>query len=133
MKHLPVVEPEILSLISSYPEKKEEDVNWKLFLDDERFPKEEKGWIIIRSAEEAMDYIEKKGCPQYISFDHDLGHGIKTGMDLAKWLVERDLDRNGFIPRGFSFYVHSANPIGAMNINMYLMQYLNKKINGEKK
>lgn len=70
-----------------------------------------------------------RGCPTFISFDHDLGPDEKTGYDLAKWLVERDLDSNGaFIPATFEFYVHSQNPVGAANIRNYLQRYLEYKL-----
>ncbi len=41
--------------------------------------------------------MKKHGIHEFISFDHDLGvdeHGrlLKTGHDLAKWLVENDLN-----------------------------------------
>jgi hypothetical protein len=45
----------------------------KLFLDDERFPPDDGSeWVIVRSAFEAMLYCMDHGCPEFISFDHDL-------------------------------------------------------------
>lgn len=100
---------------------------YKLFLDDERFPIEN-DYIIIRSYTEAIYYMNKNGCPYYISFDHDLGMD-GTGFDVVKWMVERDLDMNGnFIPINFKFYVHSMNPIGSKNIKEYLSSYLKNRL-----
>lgn len=98
---------------------------WKLFLDDERFPAEkDKDFTIARSCEEAIELMTAQGCPIFISFDHDLGLE-KSGYDLAKYIVEKDLDTNlSFIPKEFSFYVHSQNNVGAKNIQTYLTQYL---------
>ena len=106
-----------------------------LFLDDERFPPEKGEWSIVRSYEEAVQYCIDNGCPSYASFDHDLGDNSPTGYDFAKWLVESDMeDEGGFIPSDFSFYVHSQNPVGAKNIQMYLDGYLDfkRKGNGKK-
>lgn len=95
-----------------------------LYLDDERDPKTNREWIIIRSFDEAMAYFEANDCPSYISFDHDLGTE-KTGYDVAKMLVEKDMDEEMlYIPNDFEYNVHSANPVGRENINMYLLTYL---------
>lgn len=96
----------------------------KLYVDDERYPKTD-NWIIVRSFTEAKEFIVTKGCPSYISFDHDLGLD-GTGLDLAKWLVEEDLDNN-IIPDDFDFNVHSANPVGAENIRSLINSYLTFK------
>lgn len=100
-------------------------MEWKLFLDDERFPaNKDKDFIIARSFEEAVELIELQGCPIFISFDHDLGLE-KDGYDLAKYIVEKDLDNQlSFIPKEFGFYVHSQNSVGAKNIQSYLTKYL---------
>lgn len=70
--------------------------------------------------------MKQNGCPDYISFDHDLGDiGTKTGKDVANWIVERDQELEGkFIPENFEFNVHSANPVGTENIEGLLKQYL---------
>lgn len=97
----------------------------KLFIDDIRNPATH-DFAIVRSAADAYEFMESFGCPDHISFDHDLGESdAPTGFDIAKWMVNRDLDTNGqFIPRDFTFYVHSANPVGAANIQGLLNNYL---------
>lgn len=96
----------------------------KIYLDDIRTPKDE-GWIIVRSYDEFVSYIEKHGLPDFISFDHDLGYSMiedeKTGYDAAKWLVEYYLDNGIKMP--INFNVHSANPIGAENIRKYINNF----------
>jgi hypothetical protein len=96
---------------------------WKLFIDDERFPAED-GFVIARSVAEAQALILKNGCPTYIAFDNDLGEGQPEGYDLAKWLVEMDMDGKVEIPNDFSFYVHSQNSRAMENIPAYLNGYL---------
>jgi hypothetical protein len=102
----------------------------RLFLDDERFPADDGNeWHIVRSVAEAQAFIAEHGCPTFITFDHDLGYQgrdlLPTGFDLAKWLVDEDLNAGGrFFPDGFWYFVHSMNPIGAANINGLLFEYL---------
>jgi hypothetical protein len=104
-------------------------MSYSLFLDDERVPpyKSKRKWIVCRTVEEAIKTITQYGLPEFITFDHDLGHGKRTGMDLAKWLVEYDMDHDIIRKDNFDFDVHSMNPIGAGNIKGLLSQYLKRK------
>ncbi len=78
----------------------------------------------------SVDAIQTKGCPSYISFDHDLGEStatgqpLESGFDLAKWLVNSDLDGTITIPSDFKYDIHSANPVGVANIRGLLDKYL---------
>lgn len=112
-------------------------MTYKLFLDDVRNvdrlygsvawdPPHTGDWVSCRSMAEAVAVIEDRGCPTFISFDHDLGDGVPTGMDLARWLVEHDLD-HGSMPQGFQYDVHSWNPVGAANIRALMEGYLANK------
>lgn len=71
----------------------------------------------------AIDHIEREGCPDFISFDNDLMRE-KEGIDLAKWLVDKDIENPGFLPVGFDFFVHSQNNVARERIISYLGQYL---------
>jgi hypothetical protein len=44
---------------------------------------------------------------------------MKTGYDLAKFIVDFVIDNNSDLSN-FKFNVHSANPIGAKNIRTLL-------------
>ncbi len=95
----------------------------RIFLDDERFPPDDgREWIIARSFDDVLE-LTANGLIDYISFDHDLGDNVPTGMDVCKWLVEQDMNYAVLDPN-FTFYVHSQNPLGAENIRSYLDQYL---------
>jgi len=114
-----------------------------LFLDDERMPRDVKwlliggvgswgaDWQIVRSFNEAKEWVLKNGFPDVISFDHDLGDAHyygdysdgNTGMDFAKWLVEYDMDTNT-MPTDFKFTVHSMNPQGVINIETLMNNYI---------
>ena len=110
----------------------------KLYLDDVRVPKTE-GWEIVRSYEEFVEWIEKNGLPNEISFDHDLSdvsydpvtqkehfkYHETTGYDAAKWLCEYCWTNGLPIP---TWNVHSANPVGRDNIVQILKSY-EKKLN----
>lgn len=106
--------------------------SWNLFLDDIRNPiagslPPEQFFVIARSSQAAKSMVEEMGVPSFISFDHDLG-GTDTAMEFTKWLIERDMNNFGnSIPENFSFVVHSANPVGKVNIQSLLNNYLQYK------
>lgn len=104
----------------------------RIYLDDIRTPTEEFDFI-VRSYDEAIVMIKKYGVPNFISFDHDLGEDangivLKSGYDLAKWLVENDLKGSYTLPSDFHYNIHSQNPIGKKNICMLLDGYLRFKL-----
>ena len=103
-------------------------MTYKLYLDDIRIPTTPGPWVVVRSFPEATQYVLKHGFPIYVSFDHDLGdETVYTGYDFAKWLINLDMD-NGSMPDSFAFNVHSANPVGAANINGLLGAYMARKV-----
>ena len=104
-------------------------MSWNLFLDDERFPAlhETGKFVVARSVNHAIDLIVAMGCPSYISFDNDLGEGQLEGYDLAKMMVEMDMDGVIHIPNDFDWYVHSQNCKAIENINAYLRGYLDRR------
>jgi hypothetical protein len=106
---------------------------WKLFLDDLRsigqvYPGQTSQWIVCRSISDAIKEISNRGFPTVVSFDHDLGDDVPTGLALAKYLVDRDLDYDD-MPQDFKYAVHSANPPGAANIHSLMDSYLKFKRN----
>jgi hypothetical protein len=103
----------------------------KLFIDDIRQPSDvglnNLDWVVVKSYHQAMIMIHDYA-PQEISFDHDLGFD-ETGYDIAKELVQLDMDDNKYISDNFVFNVHSANPVGKKNIEEYLKSYIEHKRN----
>lgn len=120
---------------------------YKMFIDDERFPKgyfpklksflselslnlinkDIFGFFIIsRNYDQTVNLINQYGIPEFISFDHDLGDS-KDGYEIARFMIEQDLDGKKCFPSNFSFYVHSQNPIGKENIQNILMSYMRFK------
>lgn len=106
-------------------------IPYKLFLDDIRFPATA-DWIIARNMDDAVWYIQNRGVPDHISFDHDLAddHYIigqkheKTGYDFAKWFCDYVMDNGIALPENFDYTVHSMNPVGAANIKHYMHNFL---------
>lgn len=94
-------------------------------------------WIIVRSYDELVDTVSKRGLPTFVSLDHDLaschyGDGLydgaidyakyteKTGYDCAKWLVSECQKLGVKHP---DYLVHSMNPVGKDNIISYVESY----------
>lgn len=76
------------------------------------------------TVEGAIDWMEKNGCPHFISFDNDLRRNLE-GKDLVKWITEKDMDMEyKFIPDDFEFFVHSQNIEAKKAINSLLGDYL---------
>lgn len=94
-----------------------------LYIDDIRNPDTSKDWIIVRSSSEAINFINKNGIPNFISFDHDLG-GEDTARIVVNHLIEEVLNKNLAFPPGFTFKVHSANPVGAEWIHGTMCNFL---------
>lgn len=115
-----------------------------LYLDDVRTPTTE-NWKVVRNYDEFVSDIMLNGLENYevISLDHDLGEesmyeyytnvknnftlnydnivNEKTGMDCAKFLVSKSMEKGIPLPQ---IYVHSANPIGSANMMGYINNYL---------
>lgn len=97
---------------------------YSLFLDDERFPPDDPfndvPWVLARTYEDAVWYVENYGMPHMFSFDHDLGLLSKNGYQFAQWVGERMMDRSAECRKPIYYTVHSMNPVGAENIRRYL-------------
>lgn len=116
-------------------------MRYKLYLDDLRYPDPDNmDWRIARSYHDAVWMVTNYGMPYHISFDHDLAdvhyvigetigtaHGPEefTGYDFAKWFCNWVMDNNVDLePIGFTYHVHSANPVGAENIHHYMAKFM---------
>lgn len=74
-------------------------------------------FVWVKNFDEFVDYIEKNGLPDFISFDYDLGKGLKKGAECALWIKQYCKENNKTLPK---FYVHSANQNGKRQINSIL-------------
>ena len=87
----------------------------KIYLDDIRIPKQDI-WTVVRTPEQFRDVISHAQQIDTISFDHDLGE-CESGYDLMKWLLDLHLDGHKDLSHT-QVFIHSANPIGAKNMQM---------------
>lgn len=111
-------------------------MSYNLFLDDYRNPneflKDTRTWEVVRNYDEFVRMIERRGLPQFISWDHDLsfedqnktvGFIQKTGYDCACWLIEYCMRTEQSIPE---YQIHSMNRIGRIRIHELLSRHQNK-------
>lgn len=95
-------------------------MRWQLYLDDVRFPpKDDPDFRLARSVDDAMWMIRSYGLPYSMSLDHDLGNDRMSGMDFIKQFCGYLMDSNQQIPADFWLIIHSANPVGAANMQSY--------------
>ena len=98
----------------------------KLFLDDLRQPPDTT-WTLVRTTDEAIQWVQVNGCPECISFDYYLANGLDS-MPFVNWLIERDKAQNGaFFPKNFIFEVHSNSPWGRSKIRRMMESYLSSR------
>lgn len=102
-------------------------MSYNLFIDDERFPPDDgREWVIVRSSQDAINYVRACGIPDFVSYDHDLG-GDDTSMRFILWLIDSYLD--GAIDTfPVNFTIHSQNPIGALNIKGLLEGFIRAEV-----
>ena len=95
---------------------------YKMFIDDERYPITP-DWFIARNSYDAIYAVKNYGFPNEIAFDHDLG-GQDTSMVFLVWLSNYMLDNGLEFPKDFEYSIHSQNPIGAKNIEMFMENFM---------
>ncbi len=95
----------------------------KLFIDDLRRPPDS-SWDLVRSNQEAINYVLLNGCPDFVSFDYCLSAG-QTIRPFILWLIEEDKRYEGkLIPEAFQYDSHSSSDAGTQWIMITLGQYL---------
>lgn len=99
-------------------------MNTCIWLDDFRSPNQKlykiyKQVVTIKNYDDFISFINTKGLPECICFDHDLGEG-KTGYDCAKFLVDYCIKHNCDLP---DYYSQSDNIVGKTNILQLLDRY----------
>lgn len=84
----------------------------RVWVDDIRImPNDYDVWA--KTYDEAIQFLKTKKVT-HISLDHDLGVvGEKTGYDIALWI---EVNAYYGILDSFTYSIHSANPVGAKNI-----------------
>ena len=104
---------------------------YALFIDDERLPPANSPytWRVARNAQDVADILGAHGSPCHISFDHDLGDNEPSGYDIAKAMVDSDLESapaafgiafsfcKSFFMRSFSFAFLRISPTTGKPVN----------------
>jgi hypothetical protein len=96
-------------------------LNINLWLDDIRNPRDpfvknnfgskgDETWV--KNIEEAIEFL-LNGNVVYISFDNDLGEGMREGWQLAEWIEEKAYNKE-ILP--LKWRVHSQNPVARKRI-----------------
>lgn len=102
-------------------------MTYRMFIDDERFPAAGSGdWVIVRSSAEAIQCVQSRGVPDFVSYDHDLG-ADDTSMKFIAWMIDSYLDGD-IKDFPVNYDVHSQNPVGARNIRMLLQGFISCEI-----
>jgi hypothetical protein len=111
----------------------------KLFLDDERFPPNEPGWIVSRQfGDFCMQLFAYSHAIEVISFDHDLGgmtddeNREMNGLYCAKWMINGIMDGKLTLPRLSEIRIHSMDPVGRVNILDFLQAAQKESILSDK-
>lgn len=94
----------------------------KMWIDDIR-PKPNEEWHHMKNSSDAIKFIKLNGMPDIISFDHDLGDD-DTSMKIINFIINSYLDNKLQINDNFTYFVHSANPVGSQNIRSKLDNFL---------
>ena len=113
----------------------------KIFLDDERMPKNggwlsyervielknQQDWLVVRNYGEFVNVVVAYFHDiETMSLDHDLGDSL-NGYECAKWLVDYIMD-NGQPNNLKTVSVHSQNPVGKKNIINYFQTAFYAKV-----
>lgn len=100
-------------------------MKYNLFIDDERFPAEDgREYVIVRSSEEAIEFIKEHGIPTHIAWDHDLG-GDDNSRRVVAYIMELVFQDDVRMPPDFTWSIHSQNPIGARWIDAAMRDCVN--------
>lgn len=86
----------------------------KIWLDDVRMPPNLTWEWASSFAQLRYLLLRADAAPEVISFDHDLGPDTEDGYDIIKIIAQ---EWPTFYPERVE--VHSANPVGADNIEQY--------------
>lgn len=117
-------------------------MTYVLFLDDKRNPKDvpqnsflketDLEIVTIRSFNEGMEYVEKHGFPQHVSFDYFLDEEFsrRNGALFSQFLLSYELE-NQTMPSDFSYFVHSDYDHAKKEIDELFGNYVNCKLQGK--
>ena len=87
-------------------------------------PVPNKEYFWVQSVNEAKDmikyYIDYWDNAILIDLDHDAGAEVADGGDYIKFLDW--LESEGYVDEGFTFHIHSMNPVGIQNMRAIIQK-----------
>ena len=99
-------------------------MGYKLYLDDERTPSGyDSDFVLARTIYEAIDIVEERGLPEFISFDYYLDNH-HTGLDFAMWLVTYCESEK--LELDFTYKCHSSDRYAAKKLIQFLDEHVKR-------
>jgi hypothetical protein len=102
-------------------------MSYNLFIDPVKEPQRDgKKWQTARSTTAAAAIMKQLGAPKAISINYDLGKNEPYGAEIARWLVQLDLNHN-ILSQDLEYFIHGGSVVDATNMKMILNNYLKFK------
>jgi hypothetical protein len=102
-------------------------MSYNLFIDPTKEPQRDgKKWQTARSTQAAAGIMKQLGAPAAISVNYDLGKNEPYGADIARWLVQLDLNHN-ILAEDLDLTIHGGSIVDATNMKTILRNYLKFK------
>jgi len=102
-------------------------MSYNLFIDPTKEPQRDgKKWQTARSTIAAENIIKQLGAPLAISVNYDLGKNEPYGAEIARWLVQLDLNYS-ILSHDLDIEIHGGSVVDATNMKTILRNYLKFK------
>lgn len=102
-------------------------MTYHLHIDNKNEPQRDgKKWQTATSITAAEAILKTLGAPKTISMNYDLGKGQLHGDEIARWLVQLDLNHN-VIAEDLEYMVHGGSVVDATKMKMIVRNYMNFK------
>lgn len=102
-------------------------MSYNLFIDPTKEPQRDgKKWQTARSTTAAAAIMKQLGAPLAISVNYDLGKNEPFGADVARWLVQLDLNAN-ILAEDVDLTIHGGSVVDATNMKTIIRNYLKFK------
>jgi hypothetical protein len=102
-------------------------MSYNIFIDPAKEPQRDgRKWQTARSTTAAAAIMKQLGAPKAISINYDLGKDEPYGADIARWLVQLDLNHN-ILTNDVEFLIHGGSIVDATNMKLIINNYLKFK------
>lgn len=102
-------------------------MSYNLFIDPVKEPQRDgKKWQTARSLKAAESIMRQLGAPSSLSVNYDLGKNEPYGAEIARWLVQLDLNANVLV-EDVDLTIHGGSVVDATNMKTIIRNYLKFK------